>query len=265
MSNRSKTKDFTPDAPAFCITPYGVENIVKITFPKKARAYDPALLLKEIDEAAREYVTFKHWQRRPVDSQVRNELAEIDERAGALLESLRSYDITKALTSAANIDAEANGGFPEFPKSSLTVQGETFADWRGDEALAAAITGLERLQRWTNLQHKIKSNCVGSNKHKHNLALDATVDDSFAGFVGDPTHIRDKAKNDFFAGLAGIYERVFNEKPGVSRGSESKEAGGPFVRFVAECLRICGDDDSNEAILQRHRRMVKSASEKKPS
>ena len=222
-----------------------------------------ALALR-LETAAHYYAMEAEFQLKPAASELRNALKSIEKAAGRLWDALglegktEFEDMPQALKSELGAQAESHGeridGYDDMPPTQWPMKGGNYVDYWGRAKLRQAVEDVALLRLWAR-----------------NAKARAAAQVQTNGQRRTTRHSGDKALNDWFGNLAGIWLDVYERLPATSVGATGRAnegiGGGPFVRFIKAALQpVLGKSTpDDEAIRSRAKRLfpsVKSKSKK---
>lgn len=198
------------------------------------------VLSKRLEAAAQWWHVQGDDQTRPTSKQIADRCELIENRAVALLKALGTPD--------GRLDQMPDALRFGALQAAAATDPEEYPNQPGAERLGNAVDGIERLRRWSR---SIKSR----NRSKKPIPR-------------EKRHAGDKALDELFSELTGIYFDVFKRMPRISvgkTGSQNEgEPVGPFIRYMRACLTpLMGDvTPSDHAIRERWRRRYKSKRKK---
>jgi hypothetical protein len=152
--------------------------------------------------------------------------------------------IKSGLRGQAEWHGEQIGGYDDMPPTPWQIEGAQYVDFHGHAKVKQVVQGIVLLRLWA-LRAKARAAAHVKDGQRRRRKL----------------HTGDRALNDWFGNLAGIWLDVYERVPATSVGAvgtaEEGIGGGPFVRFIQAALRpVLGDTTPDtEAIRSRARRL----------
>ena len=241
---------------------FSADDVSKIVAAARIRIKGSPIQLQErLNDAAATYRARVEWEAsKMAPSAQRKALTSIADKADKLLNALgldahaiQDLDIPATLRikleSAANIAAENQCGYPELPASTFTVECEEYLDYRGDEALTAAIEGVRRLSHWARQAASGTDQRISNaNAEKFLFALSGTP-------RPEPRHKPNEPLEQLIYSVATAYEEAFAKPPGISRPGTGGQHGGPWLRFLEAAVEHLQPGYTMSALRERWRRM----------
>ena len=201
-----------------------------------------------LEEIGHSFLHSRLWQQKTAPSDIAKKLSGVERAAGKLLSALdisgdaSPNDIPRSilvpLRRAAELDGKAKGGYLDFPPREWGMEGSVYTHYRGIEKLRSVVSSVRLLREWAGQEHLRARDTVERN-----------VKDARKRYSGDA------AMQEFIGGFAGVWLGYFNRLPAASVGPPESategQAGGPFVRFIFDCLgtmrrNLAPDDLAND-------------------
>lgn len=123
-------------------------------------------------------------------------------------------------------------GFRHYPPTPWSMIDNTYIDYHAPSQLRDIVEGTRQISAWAFRAASIVKARVRSGRRNR--------------------HQGDSALNKYIDQLGGIFLEAFRRAPGrISRDASDGQPGGPYFRFVKECIGLVGIFPTDEAIAKR--------------